>query len=35
MTTFSGVKVVTKGNLFEKEGPDLWDIGVLAKELLT
>jgi hypothetical protein len=35
MATCSGVKAVTKGDQFEKEGPDLWDLGVLAKELLT
>lgn len=30
-----GVSVLTKGHRFEHEGCDLWDLGVLAKELLT
>jgi hypothetical protein len=35
MPTCSGVTMVTKDHRFEKEGPDLWDLGVLAEELLT
>lgn len=31
----TGVAMVTKGNRFEHHGHDLWDLGVLAKELLT
>jgi hypothetical protein len=31
----AGVVVVTKGHQFEHLGNDLWDLGVLAKELLT
>lgn len=31
----SGVAMVTKGHQFEQPGADLWDIGVLTKELLT
>ncbi len=30
-----GVAMVTKGHNFEYQGNDLWDLGVLAKELLT
>jgi hypothetical protein len=33
-STVSGVLMVTNGHRFEKEGPDLWDLGVLTKELL-
>lgn len=31
----AGVAVVTKGGRLERQGPDLWDLGVLAEELLT
>lgn len=31
----AGVAMVTKGHKFERAGPDLWDLGVLAKELLA
>jgi len=31
----SGVAMVTKEHRFEHKGHDLWDLGVLAKELLT
>ena len=34
-TALAGVAMVTKGCRFEHEGHDLWDLGVLAKELLT
>lgn len=34
-TAWTGVAMVTKGHRFEHQGPDLWDLGVLAKELLT
>ncbi len=34
-TACSGVVLVTKGHRFEHPGHDLWDLGVLAKELLT
>jgi hypothetical protein len=30
-----GVAVVTKGHRFERQGQDVWDLGVLARELLT
>lgn len=30
-----GVVMTTKGNGFDRQGQDLWDLGVLAKELLT
>lgn len=33
--TGTGVAVVTKGHRFEHQGHDLWDLGELAKELLT
>ena len=32
---WAGVAMVTKGHRFEHKGHDLWDLGVLAKELLT
>lgn len=32
---WSGVAMVTNGHQFEQKGHDLWDMGVLAKELLT
>lgn len=32
---WAGVAMVTKGHRFEHQGHDLWDLGVLAKELLT
>jgi hypothetical protein len=32
---WAGVAMVTNGYQFEHEGHDLWDMGVLAKELLT
>ena len=32
---WAGVAMVTKGHQFEHQGCDLWDLGVLAKELLT
>lgn len=31
----TGVAMVTRGQSIEYSGPDLWDLGVLAKELLT
>lgn len=34
-TVWAGVAMVTKGHRFEHQGHDLWDLGVLAKELLT
>jgi len=34
-TAWAGVAMVTKGHRFENQGHDLWDLGVLAKELLT
>lgn len=34
-TASAGVAMVTKGYRCEYQGPDLWDLGVLAKELLT
>ena len=34
-TAWAGVAMVTKGNRFERQGHDLWDLGVLAKDLLT
>jgi hypothetical protein len=34
-TAGAGVAMVTKGSQFEHEGHNLWDLGVLAKELLT
>ena len=34
-TTWAGVAMVTKGHRFEHQGHDLWDLGILAKELLT
>jgi hypothetical protein len=34
-TAWSGVAMVTKGDRFEHQGHDLWDLGVLARELLT
>ena len=34
-TTGAGVAMVTQGHQFEHQGQDLWDLGVLAKELLT
>mgnify|MGYP001566673410 FL=1 len=34
-TAWAGVAMVTKGHRFERQGHDLWDLGVLAKELLT
>lgn len=34
-TARTGVAMVTKGHRFEHQGHDLWDLGVLAKELLT
>ena len=34
-TAWAGVAMVTKGHRFEHKGHDLWDLGVLAKELLT
>ncbi|KAF0246796.1 MAG: hypothetical protein FD180_326 [Planctomycetota bacterium] len=32
---WQGVAMVTKGSRFDRQGQELWDIGVLAKELLT
>lgn len=32
---WAGAALVTKGHRFEQQGHDLWDLGVLAKELLT
>ena len=32
---WAGIAMVTKGDRFEHKGHDLWDLGVLAKELLT
>ena len=32
---WAGVAMVTKGHRFEHQGHDLWDLGVLAEELLT
>lgn len=34
-TAWTGVAMVTKGHRFEHQGHELWDLGVLAKELLT
>ncbi len=34
-TAWAGVAMMTKGHRFEHQGHDLWDLGVLAKELLT
>jgi hypothetical protein len=34
-TAWAGVAMVTKGHRFEHRGHDLWDLGVLATELLT
>ena len=34
-TAWAGVVMVTHGHRFEHQGHDLWDLGVLAKELLT
>ena len=34
-TAWAGVAMVAKGHRFEHQGHDLWDLGVLAKELLT
>jgi len=34
-TASSGVSVVTDRTQLESEGPDLWDLGVLAKEVLS
>lgn len=34
-TAWAGAAMVTKGYRFEHQGHDLWDLGVLAKELLT
>ncbi|MFN0314009.1 MAG: SIR2 family protein [Burkholderiales bacterium] len=34
-TAWAGVAMVTKGHRFEQQGHDFWDLGVLAKELLT
>ena len=34
-TTCGGVAMVTKGHQFENYGPDVWDLGILTKELLT
>ena len=34
-TAWAGVAMVTKGHQLEHQGHDLWDLGVLAKELLT
>ena len=34
-TAWTGVAMVAKGHRFEHQGRDLWDLGVLAKELLT
>jgi SIR2-like domain len=34
-TAWTGVAMVTRGHRFEHQGHDLWDLGVLAKELLT
>ncbi len=34
-TAWAGVTMVTKGHQFEHQGHDFWDLGVLAKELLT
>ncbi|MCG3773944.1 MAG: hypothetical protein JW395_0761 [Nitrospira sp.] len=31
----TGVVMVTNGDQFEHQGHDLWDLGVLAQELLT
>jgi hypothetical protein len=31
----TGVAMVTKGYRFEHQGHDVWDLGILAKELLT
>jgi hypothetical protein len=31
---FSGIKVVTKADQFEQQGADLWDLGILAREVL-
>jgi hypothetical protein len=34
-STGVGVAMVTNGNRFQRQGLELWDLGVLAKELLT
>lgn len=34
-TAGPGVVAVTKGTRFEQQGPEVWDLGVLARELLT
>ena len=34
-TSWAGVSMVTKGHRFEHQGYDLWDLGILAKEILT
>ncbi len=34
-TAWAGIAMATKGYRFEHQGHDLWDLGVLAKELLT
>lgn len=34
-TAWAGVAMVTKGHRFDHQGHDLWDLGVLAKELMT
>jgi hypothetical protein len=34
-TASEGVMMVTKGHHFDRKGHDLWDLGILAKELLT
>jgi len=31
----NGIVMITNGSTFENDGPDLWDIGVLAQEILT
>jgi len=34
-TALNGAEVVTNGHRFEHHGHDLWDLGILTKELLT
>ena len=34
-TAWAGVAMVTKGHRFAHRGHELWDVGILAKELLT
>ncbi len=31
---FPGIKVITKSTQFEQQGADLWDLGILAREVL-